>query len=142
MQSPSVFCGCFDDPFGNRLTRRSFLTTATATSLALTLCRTSAASVRRLEKPVRFGVIADLHHDLVHDGIGRMEAFVKKMATSEPDVIMQLGDFAYPNAKNSKIIELFNQAHQRSLHVIGNHDMDAGHTKQQCLDIWRIPARY
>ena len=142
MQNISMLPGCFGGAFENRLTRRGFLSAATATSLALALPRTSAAAIRRLEKPVRIGVIADLHHDVMHDGTARMEAFVKDMATRKPDVIMQLGDFAYPNVKNREVIGLFNHAHKQSLHVIGNHDMDAGHTKQKCVDVWGMPGRY
>ena len=142
MQSTRSIGDCFGNPIVNRLTRRKFLSAATATSLALTLPRTSAAAIGRLEKPVRIGVIADLHHDVMHDGIARTEAFVKAMATSQPNAIIQLGDFAYPNAKNSEVIKMFNDAHDRSLHVIGNHDTDDGHTKEQCLDIWGMPGRY
>jgi len=96
----------------------------------------------RLGNPVRIGAIADLHHDVMHDGLARTQAFVDSMKKSKPDAIIQLGDFAYPNSKNSDVITLFNQAHDKSLHVIGNHDTDSGHTKQQCLDIWGMPNRY
>ena len=142
MQSTNKSADVFDGAFGNRLTRRGFLSAATTTSCALSLPRISAAAMSRLENPVRIGVIADLHHDVMHDGIARMEEFVKKMSVSSPDAIMQLGDFAYPNAKNSEVINLFNQAHERSLHVIGNHDTDGSHTKQQCLDVWGMLGRY
>ena len=98
--------------------------------------------MKRLKQPVRIGVIADLHHDVMHDGVARMQAFVKKMATDQPNALLQLGDFAYPNQENSEVIGIFNQAHQRALHVIGNHDTDSGHTRQQCQEIWGIPARY
>ncbi len=123
-------------------TRRGFLKAATATSLVLTVPHLSAAARSQLKKPIRIGMIADLHHDLIHTGIARMEAFTREMAASRPDAILQLGDFAYPNAKNSKIIEMFNQGNARPLHVIGNHDMDAGHTKQQCCDLWGMTGRY
>lgn len=78
----------------------------------------------------------------MHDGILRMNAFVEEMARRKPDAIIQLGDFAYPKGKNKKVIDTFNQAHERSLHVIGNHDMDAGCTKEQCQDVWGTPGRY
>lgn len=132
----------FDDFLLNRLNRRAFLKAATATSFALVVPRISAGALTRLERPVRMGLIADLHHDIMHDGIARTDAFVKKMATHPPDAIVQLGDFAYPNAKNSDVIEMFNQAHETSLHVIGNHDTDSGHTKQQCIDKWGMSGRY
>ena len=126
----------------NRWTRRGFLGAATATSIAFALPRALAATVRKLDKSVRIGVIADLHHDVMHDGLARMEAFVKEMATDRPDALLQLGDFAYPNAQNRDVIDLFNQAHDQTLHVIGNHDTDSGHTIDQCLNFWGMPSRY
>ena len=130
------------NPSDNTITRRGFIHATTASTLALTLPLTSTAALRILDKPVKIGVIADLHHDVMHDGLERVQAFVKRMQTVQPDALLQLGDFAYPNAKNSDVIQLFNEAHERTLHVIGNHDTDSGHTKQQCLDIWGMPKRY
>ena len=122
--------------------RRSLLRAAAATSAALTLPKMAAAAVARLEKPVRLGLLADLHHDVMHDGLARTGTFVKEMAAHNPNAILQMGDFAYPNAANKEGIDLFNGAHERSLHVIGNHDTDSGHTVQQCLDIWGMTGRY
>ena len=125
-----------------RLTRRGFLCAATATSLAITLPRTAAAAAQRLDAPVRIGLIADLHHDVMHDGLARLGAFVEDMAIRRPHALVQLGDFAYPNMANKQVIDRFNHAHEHALHVIGNHDTDAGHTRQQCLDNWGMSGRY
>jgi calcineurin-like phosphoesterase family protein len=122
------------------LGRRSFLGVIATSSLAIQLPRSSQAAVRGLLNPVRIGVIADLHHDIMHDGITRLQAFIERMSIDEPDAILQLGDFAFPRASNAKVIDLFNGAHDRALHVIGNHDMDAGLTRQDCMDVWGIPA--
>jgi len=124
------------------LNRRSFLGAAAASSVALALGTQSAAAVARLKKPVRLGVIADLHHDIMHDGLHRLETFIQQVAPDKLDGLLQLGDFAYPYVKNKDVIDKFNDAHKRTLHVIGNHDTDAGHTKQQCLDVWGMPSRY
>jgi len=125
-----------------RLSRRTFLNTATAASLTLALPRLSAAAVRTLAKPVRIGVIADLHHDVMHDGADRLGVFLDEMSVSKPDAILQLGDFAYPSDGNSELISRFNEAHARSLHVIGNHDTDAGFTRDNCIERWGMPGRY
>jgi 3',5'-cyclic-AMP phosphodiesterase len=122
--------------------RRGFLKTAGATAISLALTPGALAHLSHLSKTIRIGCIADLHQDIMHDGPARMDAFLKKMASVKPDAIMQLGDFAYPNKKNDAVITPFNQGHRHALHVIGNHDTDNGHTKQQCLDIWGMPAPY
>jgi len=124
------------------LSRRAVLHTATVATLTLVLPRLSSASTPLLKKPVQIGVIADLHHDVMHDGSDRLGAFVKEMSASKPDAILQLGDFAYPRSENSDIINMFNQSNTQPLHVIGNHDTDAGCTKDNCIDIWGMPGRY
>lgn len=124
------------------LDRRGFLNATIATSLAVSLPRVSAAAVRRLGGPVRFGIIADLHHDVMHDGSERLDVFLEAMSEKRPDAVLQLGDFAYPKPSNRGIIERFNRSHETSLHVIGNHDTDAGATKEQCIEMWGMPSRH
>ena len=62
-----------------RLSRRTFLNTATAASLTLALPRLSAAAVRSLGKPVRFGVIADLHHDVMQHLPASLEILIGQL---------------------------------------------------------------
>ncbi|MFD2960193.1 MULTISPECIES: metallophosphoesterase family protein [Olivibacter] len=97
---------------------------------------------RTFNKKFKIGLIADLHQDIMHDGQNRLEVFLKSVEAERPDAIMQLGDFAYPSEKNQHIINRFNQAHANALHVIGNHDTDNGHTKEACIRVWGMPARY
>lgn len=56
------------------LTRRDLLRTAAAASAAIALPKITSAAIGRLEKPVRIGLIADLHHDVMHDGLARTAA--------------------------------------------------------------------
>lgn len=95
-----------------------------------------------LDRPVRIGMIADLHHDLMHDSEQRLNAFLESMSRHKPDALMQLGDFAYPSEKNRRVSEAFTNAHETALHVIGNHDLDDGHPKQDCLERWGMKGRY
>ena len=130
----------------SRLPRRRFLHTVGkvvgAVACSLALPATARAATSRLAKPIRLGLIADLHHDVMHDGIDRLQAFLKRMSASQPDALLQLGDFAYPRSGNGNVIDLFNQAHSLPLHVIGNHDTDAGLTKKHCIDVWGMSGRY
>ena len=125
-----------------QLSRRRFLKVTTASSLALTLPSILTSQFSSSEKVGKIGLIADLHQDIMHDGKERLSAFLQAMEQFKPDALIQLGDFAYPGDKNKEVIEMFNNAHNNTLHVIGNHDTDAGFTKQQCIDYWGMPSRY
>ncbi|MCQ0111163.1 metallophosphoesterase family protein [Zhouia amylolytica] len=122
--------------------RRAFLKGALATSIVISLPSAAFSLFDKGNKPLRVGMITDLHEDIMHDGLLRMEAFLKVMKRKKPDALIQLGDFAYPGDKNKEVIELFNNAHPNTLHVIGNHDMDAGYTREQCVDYWGMPDRF
>lgn len=111
-------------------------------TIALQLPRALFASFDDKKRPVKIGLIADLHQDLIHNGQERLNAFVQHMKAVQPDALIQMGDFAYPSEKNRAVIDMFNHAHDIPMHVIGNHDTDAGHTKQQCLEIWGMPQPY
>ena len=50
--------------------------------------------LHKLEKPIKIGLITDLHHDVMHDGFQRLDAFLKAMKAEQPDAIMQLGHLA------------------------------------------------
>jgi 3',5'-cyclic-AMP phosphodiesterase len=121
-----------------QLSRREFI----GIGGALLVPALARASVGTLSEPVTMGLITDLHHDLIHDGKSRLTTFLAASRRAKADGIMQLGDFLFPHEKNQEVIDLFNQAHETSLHVIGNHDTDNDHTRQQCVDRWGMPARY
>lgn len=124
------------------MNRRSFLSTSAAAGTTLLSTQFNFAAIGRLENKIKIGLIADLHQDIMHDAPSRLKAFVDQVEKVQPDAIMQLGDFAVPSADNKHVIEMFNHAHDRSLHVIGNHDTDGGHTKQQVLDTFGMSSPY
>lgn len=120
------------------LSRREFM----GLSVAFCIPMLARAKVSQVREPIKLGLITDLHHDLIHDGKNRLEAFLAHCRTAKTDGLIQMGDFTFPDEKNQDVIDLFNRAHETTLHVIGNHDTDNGHTKQQCIDRWGMPARY
>ena len=124
------------------LNRRAFINGILATGIVLQIPDTALAMFASKAKPVKVGIITDLHQDVIHNGSERLDAFLAHTKKINPDLILQMGDFAYPNEKNKELIDRFNNAHQTALHVIGNHDTDSGHTKEQCLSYWKMPARY
>lgn len=122
------------------LSRRQFVKTAASAGLALSIPAAVSAALKK--ETIRIGIITDLHQDLIPTGYERLAGFVADMKKTKPDALLQMGDFAYPGDKNKKVIEAFRNAHQRTLHVIGNHDTDGGYTRQQCIDYWGMPGRY
>lgn len=92
--------------------------------------------------PIRIGMIADLHQDVMPDGRQRLDAFLKTMKKNQADAIIQLGDFATPRPENQPLIDTFNNAHPRALHVLGNHDIDGGFTTAQTMAAWGMKKRY
>ena len=124
------------------VTRRAFFTKAGSAACALTFPVVSKAAAGKISKPVRLGLIADLHQDVMHDGPKRLVRFLDAMKAQSPDAIVQLGDFAVPAPKNQPLIDRFNSAHSRAFHVLGNHDIDGGYTTQQVLDAWSMPSTY
>ena len=47
-------------------------------------------------QPVTFAAMTDLHLDIMHDGMMRIDAFLDAAQKADVDFIIQLGDFSYP----------------------------------------------
>jgi len=98
---------------------------------------------------VTFGIIADLHVDIIHDPQVRLEAFLAECRKAGVDFIVQLGDFCYPDegrkcvcppekqpvniqnalkiptyADKDRILSLYRNFGKPAYHTLGNHDCD------------------
>lgn len=101
-------------------------------------------------KPLRFGVIADVHQDIMHDAEERLQAFIQHMNDEKPDFIVQLGDFCVPIERNRRFMEIWNQFSGPRYHVLGNHDMDGfverkgayAFSTQETVAYWEMPSRH
>lgn len=103
---------------------------------------TSTKSTVLKTNNVKFGVIADLHYDLMHDGARRAQLFIDAMKRENPDFIISLGDFCVPKAENKELMDIWSGFTGERHFVIGNHDTDGGFTKKQVNDFWNSPAPY
>ncbi|MEC7628098.1 MAG: alkaline phosphatase, partial [Verrucomicrobiota bacterium] len=72
---------------------------------SILLHREVTAALSKLKSPIKLGLIADLHQDVMHDGPTRLKAFLDAMTVEKPDALLQLGDFAYPSKKNTVVTE-------------------------------------
>ncbi len=87
-------------------------------------------------------MISDLHVDIIHDGEARLRAFLEQMAGENPQALIQMGDFAIPKPENATVIQTFNDAKPRTFHVLGNHDMDGGFSREEVVRAYGMPGRY
>jgi len=95
-----------------------------------------------LDEEIRIGLITDLHHDIMHDGLDRMKAFESAMHRFLPHAVIQMGDFAVPKPENQPLVDLFHQLPGHSFHILGNHDTDGGYSPAQCLRQWNLSSSY
>ena len=115
-----------------------------------------------MERKVKFGVFADLHIDIMHDGEQRLAEFLDACRREDVDFVIQLGDFCYPDedrkcicqpdkrpenieialthktyADKDKIRNMYKDFEKPSYHVTGNHDCDMC-SKRQILDYYGV----
>ena len=93
-------------------------------------------------KKIRFGVIADLHHDIMHDSPARLSAFIAQMNIESPDFIIQMSDLCVPKKENIPLMDIWNKFKGPGYHVIGNHDTDGGYSRDQVVEFWKAKAKY
>ena len=122
--------------------RRDFFRSTGVVATSILLPRQVMARLSKIKKPIKLGMIADLHQDVMHDGPARLKVFLDAMKEEKPDALVQLGDFAYPTKKNEVVAKAFEKAHPRALHVLGNHEIDGGHTFDQVAKLWGMKGRY
>lgn len=91
---------------------------------------------------LKFGLCADVHKDIMFDADSRLKAFVNEAVEKELDFIIQLGDFCRPYDYNLGFMDIWNSFPGRNFHVIGNHDMDGGFTREQVVEYWNMEGRY
>ena len=98
--------------------------------------------------PLRFGVIADVHKDIMHDADSRLQVFVDEMKKQNVDFILQLGDFCIPMDRNREFLDIWNSFPGPKFHVLGNHDTDgfaehpARFDRAETVEYWGMKDRY
>ena len=121
--------------------RREFILNSAILSGATFLPWTPSSSNAKLKK-LQFGLIADLHHDIMHDGKRRLTGFINEATQNKSEFIMQMGDFCRPYDYNQDLLQEWERFNGSKYHILGNHDMDGGFNRQQSMDFWGMRARY
>lgn len=102
---------------------------------------TPSTAKKSTSKNLIFGIVTDVHKDLMPDANKRLETFITKAIDKKVDFIIQLGDFCMAEKKNNDFLAIWNEFKGAKYHVLGNHDMDR-HSKQEMLDFWNMPKTY
>ncbi len=121
--------------------RRDFLKTASISLFTLSIPEVTFRLFEE-KKELKLGLISDLHVDIIHDGSLRLETFLAESLSKTPDCLIQMGDFAIPKPENFSTIQTFNSAHSRAYHVLGNHDMDEGYSREEVAKTFGMPGLY
>jgi 3',5'-cyclic-AMP phosphodiesterase len=97
--------------------------------------------VRAAGAPVtRFGLISDVHQDVIPDATDRIRAFVTAMTRARVDFVVELGDFCIPKDSNRGFLAAWSAFAGPRHHVLGNHDMDGGFSREQSAAFLGMPA--
>ena len=102
---------------------------------------TPSTSVKGATGVLNFGIVADVHKDLMPDANARLEKFIDEAIDRKVDFIIQLGDFCMADVKNMDFLDIWNTYKGPKYHVLGNHDMDRN-SKPEMLDFWGMPKTY
>lgn len=121
--------------------RRTFLTESALVGGAIALSWTPVFANKKAKK-IHIGLIADLHHDIMHDGEQRLAAFIEQANDNQSDFIIQMGDFCRPYDHNLGLIEEWEKFKGLKFHILGNHDTDGGFTREQAMEFWGMQERY
>ena len=124
------------------LDRRSFLKSTLLTTFSLALPSSILKLWAGQTENLRLGLITDFHRDAIHDSDLRLQTFLEEMNRVEVHAKIQLGDFAIPKPANTSFIASFNQGNIPAYHVLGNHDMDEGYSKEQAVQAFGMPSAY
>ena len=81
-----------------------------AASLAPTLLSfTPSIKNNTTNKTLNFGIVTDVHKDLMPDANQRLETFIHQAQERNVDFIIQMGDFCMVESKNKDFLKIWEQ---------------------------------
>ena len=123
--------------------RRNFIKNTAIASGAIVLpWQLSGKETAAKPKKLRFGLITDVHQDVMHDGENRLKVFIDESNKRNLDFAMQLGDFCCPYDYNKPFMQNWEQFNGPKYHLLGNHDTDGGFTRAETMNFWGMKSRY
>jgi hypothetical protein len=93
-------------------------------------------------RPLRLALISDVHLDVMHDGPERLERFIRRAKAWKADGVLEMGDFCTPRPECRTVANIFESFPGPRFHVLGNHDMDNGFSREHVVAFHGMPGRY
>jgi len=111
-----------------------------------TFCATGFGLLAASPSSVRFGMIADIHHNRMPGAQDRLNAFLSASGNRSLDFLIQLGDFCdgYSFAltpEQKEFLKTWHEFRAVKYSILGNHEMDHG-GKAQIMDRLEMPKSY
>ncbi|MCG6189330.1 metallophosphoesterase family protein [Maribellus maritimus] len=91
---------------------------------------------------VTIGVCTDVHLPTMHDAEYRIQTFIDSMNAINPDFIIELGDFGIPKEEYLHYFDIWNSFKGEKYHVIGNHEMDGGTSREDAIEFRKMKSGY
>lgn len=142
--TPNAEISCQIDGFGILSRSALFMTDRRQFLATLAGCAVSHPLTAGEPKAgkLKIGLLADIHKDIMHDADRRLAAFVAEMKKEAVDAVIQLGDFCTPKPVHAEFRDLFQSLPCPVYHVIGNHEMDGGYSREDVVDFLGMKGRY
>ncbi len=70
-------------------------------------------------KKLKFGIVSDVHKDLMPDADNRLEKFIRQAQKRNVDFIIQMGDFCFGETKNKEFLNIWESYKGPKYHVLG-----------------------
>jgi predicted phosphodiesterase len=121
--------------------RRDFLKLSSLAGAAMVL-PIDVFSNNIARERIEIGLITDIHQDIMHDGKERLQVFIDEANKRNPDFIVQMGDFCRPYNYNKPFLNVWNSFKGEKYHILGNHDMDGGFSRDEVRAFWEMPSNY
>lgn len=112
------------------------------TLTALVLVLLLNYSCQKKHDTIKFGICSDVHLPTMHDSEYRMNVFIDSMNIAKPDFIIELGDFGTPAPEYAGLFDIWNSYSGEKYHVIGNHEMDGGYSREEAVQYRKMENSY
>jgi len=93
-------------------------------------------------RTVKIGMCSDVHFPTMHDSEYRIQTFIDSMKIAKPDFIIELGDLGTPAEKYAHFFDIWNSFPGDKYHVIGNHEMDGGYSREEAVEYRKMSNSY